>query len=71
MSARDRYSLDIECAPCCSKGSVNVSENDHAYAPPERQADAVSDGFKIINWGGAKHNVVIGCVKCGAVVFDG
>lgn len=46
MSARDRWTQNLQCPTCGKVGSANVSENDHAYAPPERRIDKLSDGFR-------------------------
>lgn len=46
MSARDRWTQQLKCPTCGKVGAADVSENDHAYAPPERRIDKLSDGFR-------------------------
>lgn len=65
MSARDRYSIDLLCPHCGSKGSADISENDHAYAPPETRVDAIHGGFRVVKAGGLVTNTTFACTLCG------
>lgn len=47
MSARDRYSVDLKCPHCGSTGTADISENDHAYAPPEARVEGIRGGFRL------------------------
>lgn len=65
MSARDRYALDLRCPVCGGTGSADLSENDHAYAPPETRVDAVRGGFRVVRADGTAATTVFACSLCG------
>ncbi len=66
MSAKDRYTMTFHCPQCKSEGSADLSENDHAYAPPETSVDAVRGGFRSVLSSPRGNSVItFYCTLCG------
>jgi hypothetical protein len=65
MSAKDRYSITLRCPHCGSTGTADLSENDHAYAPPETRVEAVRGGFRVLSQGGNVMTTKFACTLCG------
>ena len=67
MSARERYSFEIECPKCSHKGTVHVSEDDHPYMTKlHRKIDEVKGEFLVQM---DKAGYAITCTKC-QTAFD-
>jgi hypothetical protein len=67
MTARDRYSIELNCPSCATTGEANLSENDYMNTPPETHVVSVSAGFSVRREGGSLSTTEIFCLKCGAL----
>jgi hypothetical protein len=68
MSAKDRYAISVKCQSCGNAGTALISENDHAYAPPEACVDRIEGDFTLAaNTKGNVMSMSFRCGKCGAL----
>ncbi len=71
MAAKDRYSIGLKCKSCGNAGTAHISENDHAYAPPEAAVENIEGNFTLA--ANPKRNVMsmsFRCGQCGTVSDD-
>lgn len=47
MGAKDRWTVDFKCSGCGQEGTIEFSENDYRYTPPERSAECAGGSFSV------------------------
>lgn len=66
MSARDHYTLPLQCLICGRSGTAWWSERERPslYTGAGRTLDRVSEGFKIVLPSGGKGDSQAHCIEC-------
>jgi endogenous inhibitor of DNA gyrase (YacG/DUF329 family) len=68
MAAKDRYSFPVKCPKCGLDGTIDVSENDYPFTPPETKIESIHGNFTATQAGGTSSTIKIACGGCGASV---